>query len=54
MPATEAAAAELFDDIDVVYFLDEKFDSINYELQVNLISDRPIMSAISENDWNGA
>lgn len=34
MPATEEATAELFDDIDVVYFIDSSFDATNYELQV--------------------
>ncbi|KAI1728650.1 vacuolar-sorting protein 54, of GARP complex domain-containing protein [Ditylenchus destructor] len=33
MPATEEATAELFDDIDVAYFMENGFDATNYELQ---------------------
>lgn len=34
MPATEEATAELFDDIDVAYFMEDGFDATSYELQV--------------------
>lgn len=53
MPATEEAAAELFDDIDVVYFLEREFDPINYELQVVYAQLYPSYH-ILENDWYGA
>uniref|UniRef100_A0A7E4VMX7 Exocyst complex component Sec10 n=1 Tax=Panagrellus redivivus TaxID=6233 RepID=A0A7E4VMX7_PANRE len=32
MPATEQAVAEVFDDIDVVYFMEDGFDATGYEL----------------------
>lgn len=35
MPATAEAIAELFDDIDVAYFMEEGFDATDYELRVN-------------------
>lgn len=39
MPATEAATAELFADIDAVYFdAGVGFDATAYELQVNILS----------------
>lgn len=35
MPATEEAAAEVFDDIDKAYFGLDNFDATAYELEVN-------------------
>lgn len=34
MPATVEAIAEVFDDIDAAYFMEEGFNAVDYELQV--------------------
>jgi hypothetical protein len=39
MPATEEAAAEVLDEIDVAYFVENQFDATNYELQKMLSSE---------------
>jgi hypothetical protein len=35
MPVTEEAAAEVFDEIDPVYFSNDGFDATAHELNVN-------------------